>query len=278
MSKNYMPSKGDFEKLARMKAPYQQTIDELKVKLKGIKYGCLQENGYTPIEFVVGRVKSTESMLKKAESKGVQLGAGNWIDEVEKQVKDIAGLRLVSRYIEDLREAQEILSQREDIVVEEVKDYITIPKDSGYRSIHMIVRYPTYHGAAKKEVFCEIQLRTLAMNFWATNEHELRYKYDQKLPDDMRAELRKAADSAHELDLQMDQFRREIREAHELNKQIALSNEVKLEEIFSLYVKKDYKRAQELYRHYFGEGHDFTHDPKLKMIDDLLGSRLKLMK
>ncbi|ARU61882.1 GTP pyrophosphokinase [Tumebacillus avium] len=278
MIKNYTPSKGDLEKLARMKAPYQQTIDELKVKLKGIKYGCLQENGYSPIEYVVGRVKSTESMLKKAELKGVQIGVGNWIEDVEHQVKDIAGLRLVSRYIEDIREVQEILTQREDFVVEEVKDYIATPKDSGYRSIHMIVRYPTYHGPLKKDAFCEIQLRTLAMNFWATNEHELRYKYDEKIPNDMRAALRRAADTAHELDMQMGEFRREIRDAHELNVQYAMSNEVKLEEIFSLYVKKDYKRAQELYRHYFGDGHDFTHDPKLKMIDDLLGSRLKMMK
>lgn len=275
MSNTYKPSKGDLQRLAKLRAAYQQTIDELKVKLKGIKYGCLEEDGYSPIEFVVGRVKSVESMLKKAESKGIVIGAGNWIDEIEQRLYDIAGLRIVSRYLEDIREVQEILCQREDFVVEEITDYIDNPKDSGYRSVHLIVRYPTYHGAQKKDVQCEIQLRTMGMNFWATNEHELRYKYAEKLPLEMKEALRKAADTAHELDLQMDQFRRDIRQAQELRLETAISNEDRLEEIFSLYMKKDFERASELYLQYFGDAHDFTHDPKLKMIDDLLGTRLK---
>lgn len=275
MSTGFKPSKGDLERLAKLRAPYQQTIDELKVKLKGIKYGCLQEECYSPIEFVVGRVKSTESLLKKAEKKGIQIGNGNWIEEIERSVYDIAGLRVVSRYLEDIREVQEILCQREDFVVEEITDYIDNPKESGYRSVHMIVRYPTYHGHQKKEVLCEIQLRTMAMNFWATNEHELRYKYDEKIPTEMKQALKLAAETAYELDSQMDRFRREIRQAQELRLETASANEDKLEEIFSLYVKKDFKRAGELYQFYFGEDHDFTHDPKLKMIDDLLSTRLK---
>lgn len=278
MSTVYKPSKGDLERLAKLKAPYQQTIDELKVKLKGIKYGCLQEDAYSPIEFVVGRVKTTDSILKKAEKKGIQIGVGNWIEEIENTVYDIAGLRVVSRYLEDIRDVQEILCQREDFKIVEITDYIEHPKESGYRSVHIIVSYPTYHGANKKEVLCEIQLRTLGMNFWATNEHELRYKYDDDLPLQMREALRRAADISHELDCQMDQFRREIRQAHELRQEFAVQNEDKLEEIFSLYVKKDYKRATELYQHYFGDSHDFTHDPKLKMIDDLLHMRLKIGK
>lgn len=275
MSTIYQPSKGDFQKLARMKAPYQQTIDELKVKLKGIKYGCLEVDAYSPIEFVVGRVKSTESLLKKAEKKGVRAGVGNWLEEIESQVYDIAGLRIVSRYIEDIRDVQEILLAREDFEVVEVTDYITDPKESGYRSVHIIVRYPTYHGAVKKDVLCEIQLRTLAMNFWATNEHELRYKYSDALPVEMKEALRKAADTAHELDLQMSQFRRDIRQARELQQQMTGATEEKLEEIFSLYVKKDFQRASELYQLHFSDEHDFSDDPRLKMIDDLLGSRLR---
>ncbi|MGZ4135250.1 MAG: GTP pyrophosphokinase, partial [Tumebacillaceae bacterium] len=184
----------------------------------------------------------------------------------------------ISRYLEDIREVQEILCQREDFVVEEITDYIESPKDSGYRSVHMIVRYPTYHGHQKKEVLCEIQLRTMAMNFWATNEHELRYKYDENLPAEMKQALKLAAETAFELDSQMDKFRREIRQAQELRLETAVQNEDKLEEIFSLYVKKDFKRAAELYQYYFGADHDFTHDPKLKMIDDLLSTRLKTAK
>lgn len=274
MSTIHKPSKSDLERLSRLRAPYQQAIDEMKVKLKGIKYGCLHQDNYSPIEFVVGRVKTTDSILKKAEKKGVQIGAKNWIEEIEQHVYDIAGLRVVTRYIEDIREVQAMLSQREDFVIEEITDYIADPKESGYRSVHMLVRYPTYHGATKKEVLCEIQLRTLAMNFWATNEHELRYKYAENLPAEMKDALRTAADTAYELDMQMDQFRRDIRTAREVVQEFAIANEDKLEEIFSLYVKKDFDKAAEMYQHYFGSEHDFGDNPKLKMINDLLGTRL----
>lgn len=274
MSTTYKPSRGELERLAKFRAPYQQTIDELKVKLKGIKYGCLEQHCYSPIEFVVGRVKSVESLLKKAEKKGVQIGVGNWLEEIEHCVYDIAGLRVVTRYLEDIREVQQILGEREDFQVVEITDYIENPKESGYRSVHLVVRYPTYHGSQKKEVLCEIQLRTLAMNFWATNEHELRYKYDEKLPLEMKEQLRRAADTAHELDQQMAQFRRDIRQSQEMRLDDTVANEDKLEEIFSLYVKKDFKRAAELYQTYFGGEHDFGYNPKLQMIDEMLNSRL----
>ncbi|PWK11275.1 GTP pyrophosphokinase [Tumebacillus permanentifrigoris] len=270
----YKPSRGDLERLSKFRAPYQQTIDELKVKLKGIKYGCLEQDCYSPIEFVVGRVKTVESLLKKAEKKGVQVGNGNWIEDIEQHVYDIAGLRVVTRYLEDIREVQQILCEREDFQVVEITDYIETPKESGYRSVHLVVRYPTYHGSQKKEVLCEIQLRTMSMNFWATNEHELRYKYDEKLPVEMKEQLRRAADTAYELDLQMAQFRREIRTSQEMRLEDTVANEDKLEEIFSLYVKKDFNRAAELYQTYFGRDHDFAYNPKLQMIDEMLNSRL----
>ncbi|KEO83986.1 GTP pyrophosphokinase [Tumebacillus flagellatus] len=274
MSTAYKPSRGDFERLSKFRAPYQQAVDELKVKLKGIKYGCLEQDRYSPIEFVVGRVKSVESLLKKAEKKGIQIGVGNWVEEIESHVYDIAGLRVVTRYLEDIREVQEILCEREDFQIVEITDYIDTPKESGYRSVHLIVRYPTYHGSQKRDVLCEIQLRTLAMNFWATNEHELRYKYDEKLPEEMKEQLRRAADAANELDLQMAQFRRDIRTSQEIMREDIVSNEDKLEEIFSLYVKKDFTRAAELYQTYFAAAHDFTYNPKLQMIDEMLNSRL----
>jgi len=274
MSTVYKPTKGDLERLSRLKAPYQQTVDEMKVKLKGIKYGSVAENSYSPIEFVVGRVKTTESLLKKAEKKGIAIGVGPWIEEIETQIYDIAGLRIVSRFVEDIREVQALLVQREDFQVLEIKDYIEQPKESGYRSVHMICRYPAYHGAQKKDVLCEIQLRTLAMNFWATNEHELRYKYAGGIPEEMMRELRAAADTAHMLDMQMMQFRREIREAKD--HPLEMHEEQRLEEIFELYVKKDIVRARELYLQYFGQNHDFTYNPKLQMINDLLSTRLKV--
>ncbi len=252
-------------------APYEQAVDELKLKLKGIKYGFQKSGRYSPIEFVVGRVKKTDSLLKKALEKGIDFHRDTWQEELAKEITDIAGLRVVCRYIDDVREVQQLLQEREDIVVHDVKDYIANPKESGYRSIHMIVSYTVYHGSEKRTLFCEIQIRTLGMNFWATNEHELRYKYDGKIPPDVLQQLNEASTITHQLDVLMNNLRQEILTPT----QVDTSLEEKLEEIFSLYVKQDFESAASLYREHFQhyEG-AFEDNPKFRMIHELLGKRL----
>ena len=252
-------------------APYEQAVDELKLKLKGIKYGFLKSGRYSPIEFVVGRVKKVDSLLKKAKEKGIDFREESWQQEVAREISDIAGLRIVCRFIDDVREVQQLLQEREDIVVHDIKDYIAEPKDSGYRSIHMIVSYSVYYGSEKRVLFCEIQIRTLGMNFWATNEHELRYKYAGNIPQDVLKQLNEAAAITHQLDVLMNSLRQEILTPVEVN----TSLEDRLEEIFSLYVKQDLDAAAALYQKYVSNFEEAFHDnPKLKMIHDLLGRRL----
>lgn len=117
------------------------------------------------------------------------------------------------QFVEDIRRVAEYIRRRKDLTVLYEKDYITNYKDSGYRSFHMIVEYPVQTAVGLKIVLAEIQIRTLAMNFWATIEHSLSYKYRESLPDDMRARLKKAAEAAFVLDNEMSSIRLEILEA-----------------------------------------------------------------
>jgi putative GTP pyrophosphokinase len=266
---NQVPKKV-LNQLVHFLAPYEQAVEELKLKLKGIKYGFQKSGRYSPIEFVVGRVKKMDSLLKKAREKGIDFHQETWQEKVSREITDIAGLRVVCRYIDDVLQVKQLLLEREDIVVHDVKDYISSPKDSGYRSIHMIGSYTVYHGNQKKTLFCEIQIRTLGMNFWATNEHELRYKYDGNIPENVLRQLNEASQITHQLDVLMNNLRHEILTPAPVDTTL----EEKLEEIFSLYVKQDYDSAAALYREYVsGFEQAFQDNPKFKMIHDLLGKR-----
>ncbi len=251
-------------------APYEQAVDELKLKVKGIKYGFQKSGRYSPIEFVVGRVKKVDSLLKKAVEKNIDFTNDSWQERIHQEITDIAGLRVVCRYIDDVLEVMQLLKEREDFVVQDVKDYIAHPKESGYRSIHMIVSYTVYHGSEKKKLFCEIQIRTLGMNFWATNEHELRYKYDGNIPEHVLQQLNQASTITNQLDELMNKLRLEILTPPPVDPSL----EERLEEIFSLYVKQDFDSAAQLYReHLSGFEGAFQDNPKFKMIYDLLGKR-----
>ncbi|MGG0757162.1 GTP pyrophosphokinase [Brevibacillus laterosporus] len=250
--------------------PYEQVVDELKLKVKGIKYGFLKGGRYSPIEFVVGRVKKTDSLLRKALLRGIDFAQDDWENRLCEEITDIAGIRVVCRYIDDVREVQNLLMEREDFVVHDVKDYITNPKESGYRSIHMIGDYTVYHGSEKKILPCEVQIRTLGMNFWATNEHELRYKYDGNIPSDVLEQLHIASTVTNQLDELMNSLRQEIMTPPELDTDM----EERLEEIFSLYVKQDFESAEALYKeHFIGYEEAFLDNPKFRMINELLSKR-----
>lgn len=189
--------------------PYRQAVEELKIKLKGIRRQFELEKTHSSIEFVTGRVKPIPSILDKAKQKNISL------DELH-TLYDIAGLRIMCQFVDDIKKVVELLRNRNDFEIIEEKDYISHKKASGYRSYHVIIRYPvqTIHG--EKQVLAEIQIRTLAMNFWATIEHSLNYKYNGQFPEDIKFRLQRAAEAAFLLDEEMSQIREEIREAQQL--------------------------------------------------------------
>lgn len=188
-------------------APYKQAVEELKVKLKGMRGQFELASTHSPIEFVTGRVKPIASILDKASQKGIPL------DKLEEEMQDIAGLRMMCQFVDDIRGVVNLLRNRNDFEIVEERDYISHEKMSGYRSYHVVIRYPveTIHG--EKKILAEIQIRTLAMNFWATIEHSLNYKYKGAFPKDIRIRLQRAAEAAFRLDREMSLIRGEIQEA-----------------------------------------------------------------
>lgn len=187
--------------------PYEQTVEELKVKFKTMRAELKKREEYAPIEFVTGRVKKISSILDKAKRLNVAM------DNLETGIEDIAGIRIMCQFVEDIRRVAEYIRHRKDLSVLYEKDYITNYKESGYRSFHMIVEYPVQTALGQKQVLAEIQIRTLAMNFWATIEHSLNYKYRNSLPPDMKERLKKAAEAAFVLDNEMSSIREEILES-----------------------------------------------------------------
>ncbi len=205
-----MNFKGDYMNWEAVLAPYKQVVEELKVKLRGMRSQYELESSHSPIEFVTGRVKPIQSIIEKAELRNISL------DDIDSEIQDIAGVRVVCQFVEDIYTIINMLQTRNDFTIIEEKDYITNKKASGYRSYHMIIEYPvaTIHG--QKMVLAEIQIRTLAMNFWATNEHSLNYKYEGRLPGEVRSRLERAAEAAFKLDEEMSKIRNEIHEAQRL--------------------------------------------------------------
>ncbi|MEK3887393.1 GTP pyrophosphokinase [Bacillus sp. FSL K6-3431] len=188
-------------------SPYKQAIEELKIKLKGMRGQFEKEHIHSPIEFVTGRVKPIASILEKAHVKKIPL------ENIAAEIQDIAGLRMMCQFVDDIDAVVQLLRKRNDFRIVEERNYIFHRKPSGYRSYHVVIEYPvqTIHG--EKKVLAEIQIRTLAMNFWATVEHSLNYKYQGQFPEEIKARLLGAAEAAFQLDEEMSQIREEIQEA-----------------------------------------------------------------
>ena len=190
--------------------PYEQAVEEIKVKLKSIRKEFRRRNEYSPVEFVTGRVKEVSSILEKANKFEIP------IDRVGYELEDIAGIRIMCQFVDDIDRVVEILRERKDMTILYEKDYVRNVKGSGYRSYHMIIKYPVYMAEGPVEILAEFQIRTLAMNFWATIEHSLNYKYKQQIPEGLKLKLKSAADAAFQLDEEMLEIKDEIKDAQKL--------------------------------------------------------------
>ncbi len=191
-------------------APYHQAVGELKVKLKGMRSQFEMLAEHSPIEFVTGRVKSVASIIDKAAKRNIPL------DRLQEEMQDIAGLRMMCQFVDDIKPVVEFLRKRNDFEIVEERDYVTQKKESGYRSYHVVISYPVQTIRGEKKVLVEIQIRTLAMNFWATIEHSLNYKYRGRFPEDIKVRLQRAAEAAYLLDEEMSSIRLEIKEAQKI--------------------------------------------------------------
>lgn len=190
-----------------MLAPYYFAVEELVVKFRNLQKEFQYSNQYCPIEEVQGRVKSISSILGKVQKKQYELG------EVEDKIEDIAGIRIICQFKEDIDKVVALIKQRSDMVVKSEKDYIRNPKSSGYQSYHMILYYDINMVNETKRIQIEIQIRTMGMNFWATIEHSLQYKYKRNIPDPIKERLFNTAKAVVNLDEEMSTVREEIMDA-----------------------------------------------------------------
>ncbi|MDH2412542.1 GTP pyrophosphokinase family protein [Nocardioides sp. CER19] len=183
--------------------PYRFGLEEMLTKINIIREELSFRPEGSPIEHVTSRLKSIDSIRAKA----ARIGCEVTPEAIAHQIFDIAGIRIVCSFIEDTYWVLSMLTNQSDIKVVEIKDYIANPKPNGYRSLHAIVQIPVFLSDSIRDVCVELQVRTVAMDFWASVEHKTYYKFRREIPEHLGGELAEAARVAHELDQRMSDLR-----------------------------------------------------------------------
>ncbi|MBR6153421.1 MAG: GTP pyrophosphokinase family protein [Treponema sp.] len=185
---------------------YESGIKQITTKFEILEDEFESRHMRNPIETITSRIKDPMSIVEKLQRKGLSLT----IDNMVNKLYDIAGIRVTCPFISDVYHVTQMLLQQDDIDLIEMKDYIKNPKPSGYRSLHVIVKVGVYFSDQKREIPVEIQIRTIAMDFWASLEHQLHYKKDYKMPEDISKELKEIADTITENDRRMQELAKNI--------------------------------------------------------------------
>lgn len=195
------------DEFERFLMEYRFGMQEVETKLGILRDEFQLVHDYNPIEHVSSRVKSPDSLVEKVQRKGIEPDFAS----IRASVTDIAGVRVTCSFVADAYRLFDLLTAQDDIRVITVKDYIAAPKPNGYKSLHAIVAVPVFLSSGRVDVPVEVQFRTIAMDFWASLEHKIYYKYDTKVPTELLDSLKDAADTAAELDARMERLHREIR-------------------------------------------------------------------
>jgi putative GTP pyrophosphokinase len=185
---------------------YKFGMDEVITKLSILREEFNQAHAYNPIEHISSRLKSLDSVVAKMQRKGVE----PTFDAIRETITDIAGVRVTCSFVSDAYRLAELLTTQADVRVIQVKDYIAHPKENGYQSLHLIVEVPVFLSTGEHPVAVEVQIRTIAMDFWASLEHKIYYKYDRRVPGDLLEQLTDAARTASELDTRMERLHRSV--------------------------------------------------------------------
>ncbi|WP_440602554.1 GTP pyrophosphokinase [Bacillus sp. GB_SG_008] len=198
--------------------PYTFALEELKTKFEIMNREAQFLEDYNPFEHIKTRLKQPKSIIKKLERKNL----GPTVENAQHHLFDIIGIRITCCFVEDIYYLKNLIEKRTDMEIIEVKDYIAMPKPNGYKSLHMIIKYPLVLNSGTQDVFAEIQLRTLAMDFWASLEHKMYYKYEGNIPEYLKQELHDAAMKAEELDNKMASIRQDIDDIESCSERILL--------------------------------------------------------
>ncbi|QSB10297.1 GTP pyrophosphokinase family protein [Lysinibacillus fusiformis] len=192
--------------LTRFFLAYKFALQEVETKINILQEEFKLIHEYNPIEHISTRVKSPKSILTKMMKKELPPS----MEAVRENIRDIAGARITCSFVEDIYKVSAMLQAQHDIEVVAVKDYIANPKENGYQSLHLIIKIPIFMSDHMEKVYTEIQIRTIAMDFWASLEHKIYYKYNKEVPEHIRLELKEAALQAAELDRKMERLNKEI--------------------------------------------------------------------
>ena len=178
---------------------YSSALKEINVKIEILNNEFVHIHNYTPIEHVKSRLKSAESIVKKMKRHHYEVNVSNMTEKLS----DIAGIRIICSFTSDIYQIADMISRQSDVTVHYVKDYIRNPKPNGYKSYHMVVTIPVYLSDGPVETKVEIQIRTVAMDFWASLEHKIYYKFEGEGPAYLQQELKACADMVDMLDAKM---------------------------------------------------------------------------
>lgn len=191
---------------------YDSAVRLLKLKFEVLNNEFKVLYARNPIHHIDSRLKSSESMIAKLKKKGKDIS----IESARENVNDIAGVRVVCNYIDDVYSVAEMLMRQTDLEIVKVQDYIKTPNYNGYRSLHLDIKVPVYLSDRTEYVVAEVQIRTIAMDFWASLEHDIRYKADKsKLPDGINEEMLECSNKIAEIDSQMQDMYKRIKAAEE---------------------------------------------------------------
>ena len=190
---------------------YSAALRQIETKMEILNDEFQHVHQYNPIEHIKARIKTPESIVKKLKRNGYE----STIDNMVKYINDIAGIRIICSFTSDIYRIADMISEQRDIKVIAVKDYITYPKASGYKSYHMIVTVPVYLSDRTVDTKVEVQIRTVAMDFWASLEHKIHYKFEGNAPDYIREELVECAHMVSDLDARMLSLNEEIQKLNE---------------------------------------------------------------
>lgn len=194
---------------------YNAALKEVGTKLEILNDEFHHVHQYNPIEHIKTRIKTPESIVKKLKRNGYESSIENMV----KYINDIAGVRLICSFTSDIYRLAEMIGNQSDLKVLSIKDYIKYPKDSGYKSYHMLVSVPVFLSDSVVETKVEIQIRTIAMDFWASLEHKIYYKFEGNAPENISQDLKECADMVSALDERMLQLNEVILEYNRLDKE-----------------------------------------------------------
>ena len=196
-------AKENFLSLKQLMTCYRCAMMEIETKLNVLNEELSLRQDRNPISSIKSRIKSLPSIISKIERRGLTPS----IEQIEKNVNDVAGIRVCCPFVEDVYMIADALLSQDDLTLVSKKDYIKNPKENGYRSLHLIISVPIYLVNEKKQVKVEVQMRTIAMDFWASIEHQLRYKKNNKFTQAMTEDLLNCAEISAELDNKMSSLR-----------------------------------------------------------------------